>query len=843
MADIKVRHYRRSSVYAGEKELIIETVNDGSETARFLEKMEYRRLERPCYLTLDMRGRVPGECRRHVLNNRIFHLDDTSYGIYQRGLRDNNGVFTVGTYEAIVNGAHTNKGIREAQQAAEAFAAREQEQASGGSGRRQDQDGPVDEAGKDRARRDARLYNPEILPFGYFRKRCEERLQYVTAVELVANGVRYAASTRDISRRGLQVGIKGMHHFAADDRIQLSFTALLEEGGENGILADVAYRVVSMEQREKECLLSLNLLTEPPPEDFAAYIEKLIDRYQRKYKLDVEDDYWSVAAWLYERMYAENMVQIPFFVGANSEGGRFVQSVAVTDGNQPLAQFFRNDVESYDFSALCLPHRIEYLLEHHEMLLVLYRERKDGQYRIHSVADGEIDDPRGHTAFLKFALAHEEHCVVKAMVARIPMHPPSRGKIDTVTARLLERSEHDANDLVASIAELGCLCTLVDVTQQMRDTLPADSDGLVELAGLDCWVGEVCQSVQGGELRRRAEDIQPQSPYVVRFGYVERRREDRYLAETSVELVIGRERLPGKTRDISTRGLCVIPGGKVDLHPGAAVRVGFPVLQKKKKLDISNVAYRVVSVQKHPEVCVMLERVVGSAEYDLNEFFVELIAKNRDKLVLDVAETVSAAASRVYESIAAANLATIPFFLARSEEGGALVQRVAVPEASSALADFFRDDRGEYDFSWLTDSRLVPAVYSQVLELARAANADEQRPPPCEFVMYFYKTEDEHAGGHVIHWANGLEFEDDSAREEFIRTALDSGIYRFLKIMATYTLPEDKQEMERALEQIREQSRHRAFKLQEQLQAVVGCGELVDITEQIAIAYGANAAD
>jgi len=55
-------------------------------------------------LTLDMRGKVPYECKSHVYRNRVFWMDDISFSIFLRGLDKNNLVYTNEVYEEIING-------------------------------------------------------------------------------------------------------------------------------------------------------------------------------------------------------------------------------------------------------------------------------------------------------------------------------------------------------------------------------------------------------------------------------------------------------------------------------------------------------------------------------------------------------------------------------------------------------------------------------------------------------------------------------------------------------------------------------------------------------------------
>lgn len=830
MADITVKHYRRAHAGAQDKELIVEKVTEGSETGRFLEKLEQARIRRPCFETIDMRGRVPGDCQRYLLNNRVFWLDDTSYSIYQDGLKGSNGVFTVGTFEAIVNGSHTNRAIREAQNMRELAA---QQLAQHTSSARVD---TARSAGADPERRVStavpELYQPELIPLGYFKRRRDERLQYVTAVQIQLDGKVFNGTTRDISVGGLQIALKGMHRFAPGTELQLAFPSLQEQGARID-LGRLRYRVVASGQHDVEHQLRVQLLPEGAPAGFDVFVKDLIERYRRKYKLDVEDDYWSVCSWLYERLYAESDMQVAFFVNRNPDGALATQAVAVTDGNQPFAHFFRNDVDNYDFSALCLPSRLQYLHDHGEFLLLLYREKVGNEYRLHSVADFELPDDRARQAMLRFTLAHEEHCIAKVIASEIPLQRISPSKFDMLTGRLQEKSAEEVAALRGRLDELLFTGTVIDITAQMRSAFASQvalERGAIDIQGLHCWVGAVRKQLP---LYQEAERLAVMpAPELIRFGYVERRREDRYLAETAVEIIARAGRIKGRSRDISKRGLAIRIEQPTEIAVGEEIKVALVSLQAKRpSLDLSKVPYRVVKLVTGDGVTtLMLERMRDKFEHEIDDFFVELITKNRHKLVVDVNDTRGATLSRIYEGTAAGNAGTLPFFIARHEEGGGRLQAVAIPEGKCALAEFFRGspgtDEGQYDFAWLSESRLVLALYQQIGQMAREAAHRQQRPSPIEIEVYAYRQ----AG--VLRVATELEFADDAQREVFLATALAAPEHRVFKLMATYTLEFNKAELDAAIEAIRNQSRHRAGKLYEQISAAIGYGELIDITTQ-----------
>lgn len=833
MAEITIKHYRRAHAGARDKELIAERVADGSETAQFLRKMEAQRIRRPCFETIDMRGKVPGECRKYLINNRVFWLDDASYALYQQGLKASNGVFTLGTYEAIVNGSHTNRALREAREQAERAEAAQRQPAAGSSavaGR-----APTD-GGAPAARPAAAAperYPPELIPLGYFKRRREERLQYVTAVQIRHDGKVSNATTRDISAGGLQVVIKGLHRFAPGAELTLAFPALHEQAA--GVALDaVRYRVVAGEQQDAEYHLRVQLVAEAAPAGFEDFIRELIERYKRKYRLDVEDDYWSVSSWLYERVYSESAMQLAFFVSEDPERQLVTQAVAVTDGNQPFAHFFRNDVDQFDFSALCLPSRLERLRQDREFLLMLYREKVGSEYRLYSVADFELPDERALQAMLRFTLAHEEHCIAKVLASEVPLHPLSPGKFDMLTGRLHDKAVDEVDNLRERLASLLFTGTVVDITAQMQTAFSRHlglERGQIDVQGLCCWVGAVRKQLPLYQDIERLPVVP--APELIRFGYVERRREDRYLAETAVEVIARGTRLKGRTRDISKRGLAVCVEESLAVAVGEEIRIALVSLQAKRpKLDLSQVPYRVVNTDgQGGATMLMLERVRDKYEQEIDDFFVELITKNRHKLAVDIHDTRGATQSRVYEGTAAENIGSVPFFIARREDGGARLHAVAIPEHRDGLATFFRDAECRHDFDWLSESRLVLALYQQMGRMAREAGQQKHRPPPIEMEIYASKSADAQ-GRPVLRIASELEFADEAARETCIAETLAAPEHRIIKLMATYSLDLNKTELDAVLDTIRAQSRHRAGKLHDALCSLVGVGELIDVTAQ-----------
>lgn len=835
--EIRIHHYKRANVGSGEHELITEIVVEGSETGQFLKKMEETRLTRPCFQTLDMRGKVLGECKRFMFNDRVHYLDDISYALFQKGLADYNGVYTIGTFESIIFGAHTIDAMRKAQEAEEQGKKTQQDRRQ----QQYEQDTRPAADGDATPAAPVSFYNPEVLPFGYYRQRQEGRLQYATGVMLTGKAGAVKATTRDLSVGGAQVVVKGPCPFDRDQELSAHFTGLEAQAG-GAEVKDVRYRVACVERKETESSVGLCRLDRDKPSGFSKMVEGLVERFQRKYKLDVEDDYLSAMAQFYERVYTESMVQIPFFVN-QQDGVPYLHALALSDGNQPMMQFFSTEMDSYDFRPLQLRQRLDALRERGSLLLLLYRDKfGDDHYQIHSAADSDYDNDEDFYRLVQHALSFQEHMMVRVQVEHGEAHTLDERKTDYFLERLSYKSAEDSRNLRASLADLLCCGVLVDVTQVLREAMKmlARRGPLLDLKGLYCWVGgqrkELIDAKASGAAAALGPDVE-----IVRFGYVERRREDRYLVETSVQVAMGKRQLTGTTRDISTRGMCVNLPERCEVEVGQELSIGLVGLQKKKSAtNLMDIRYRVVKNQSlKGGTRLMMERVIGRSQEGLSKFFVELIAKNRQKLSIDVGDIWSATASRIYEGLYAMNNGTLPFFIGRNEAGVTVVQCVAVPRSSNRLAEFFQGPDGEFELYPIGDPRLVMALGDGITEIHRQSGQEGSRAPHCELEIYFYKEDDPDTGDWILRWSSELEFSSDAAREAFIQKAMGFEAYRFVKIVASFTLELPAKQLEKLLEPIRTHSKHRAIKLSEQLRSLVGFGELVDITDDIARARSA----
>ena len=831
MGEIIVKHFKRTDTLSDRKELVTEIVVEGSDTGHFLKRIEETRLTRPCFQTIDMRGKVAGECRRYAFNDRVHYLDDISFQMFERGLRENNGVYTVGTFEAIVGGAHTLQAQLNAREEAEQ--------------RRQDIEKRRLERTRDAVRERARVdgdedadaaqpvvaENPELLSLGYFRKRNHPRMQYACKVSLQRGNIRTSCITRDVSVCGIQVRIKGLTTFSEGQEVRVAFEGLRDKAGRVPV-DDIAFKIVRIQSRENESVMFLRRTDLEQPAGFSDFMSQFIENNQRRYKLDVEDEYQSTLSWYYERCHAQSLTQLPVFVEKTENDELRVQTVAMSEGNTHLVRFFCTAVDNYDFSPLCLPHRLARLSERGEFVMAIYRHKgeDDDRMRLHSAADFEFATESDFYRFVRYAAGQSEYIIVKVQAGSMPVQPVSGKKIDEVSQRLQYKSESQMEALRSQLERLEFVAYATDMTHKYTER-PAQDDSV---EGLSVWVGIERRRVSDASVEQSLDISREQlKTDLIRFGYVERRREDRYLAETRVDIRIGERSLKGMSKDISTRGIRIQLTDTVKVKTGTPVKVGLVSLQQKKSgANLMDIPYLVVnSMDREEGTVLMLERVLGSAKEGLKEFFVELITKNEHKLGVDTGDIWSATTSRLYESLLAANTPTIPFFLGRNTEGGAHLQFAGVPEGGNSLLDFFTTESGP-DFRCINDRRVVTALYDAVQILMRQQKASQEPPAPFELELYVYRELDEETGETFIQAATELDFGSDEGRLAYLQQLSEKPEWRRLKIITTYVHTLDEKVLDKLVASVRDQSKHRAIKLSDLAHSVVGCGELVDITNQ-----------
>ncbi len=780
---------------------------------------------RPCYQSIDMRGRVSAPCSRYLFNDRFHYLDDKSLLLYQEGVKRCRGVFTMQTFEAVVNAAHTLD--QAGQVESKVPSSNNSAVASPLSEEELQESSPIDS--------NKAIVDPDVIPFGYFKERREPRLQMICETEVRIHGAQLKGVIRDLSVSGSQLFVEGSLSVRAGDEIYISFMGLQREA--KGVdVYDIPYAVVGFDFQEGGTLLRLIRANPEKRSHFDKFTERLLKQRDPNSTLDIEDDYQSALAWHYERLYAENSAFMPFFVGKDDAGGLLVQSVALTKGNQFLTRFFCTSTDNYNFTPLCLPQRLLALKAGKHLLLAMYRDQgeNDRSQRIHSGARNEFSSDEDFTDFIRHVVSYPEHCVVKIMPGSLPIKPVSAEKINLISSKLRSLSSEQASKLDGQIVGLQFVAYMADMTawaQQWAEDQSEqfNSDGLV-------WVGSEQRKINTGEVSNKLEiDRRHLNPDLIRFGYVERRREHRYLAKTAVSVQLRNEIKEGMTQDLSWHGMRILLPGEVELKQGSMIKVGLTTMQEKRaSIDLMNIPYRVAnSLSGNEGTVLMLERIAGNRDSAIDEFFAELITKNRHKLPVDAGDVGHAAAAGIFEALQSGNTPAIAFFLGMDRQRGAAMQYLGIPAGGNVLANDLCQD-GRNKFGYLFSQKLVKAMYDAVQLLLRQPDTEQMARPAFEFEIFAHQETDnnEQAGINIVSEI------DSGDPGEWMATRLKvmaGKNWRGLRVVVSAARAIEDRLFDTLLSEIRDESKHRAIKLSDAVVSVAGCGEIIDITDELVL--------
>ncbi len=751
------------------------------QTRRFLEQMERRRLARPCIKTVDMRGKVPGECRPFSHGGRTHYLDDLSLAIFKRGLEVHGGAFIEGTYEAIVNGPHTNKALRQTAQSTPAVAA---------AAAPVETPPPPPPSG------------PEMITFGYLSKRREDRVQLSTPLVVGTKGHDYRGNSVNLSVHGLLAHLRGRYPVAIDDIVVITMPELL---GDKPPLPPLPYRVRHADQNGPDLYLHMSLEQGEHRPLAEASINDFIRGYRARNRLDVTEEVLDVMGRLHERLLCENLPTLTLYLGA----GPRLLAVAAASANSTLSGLFAVS-DGHDFSPLDQRPLLAGLQERGSVLL-LARRGADGIPQVQPLLQQGPELQQR----LSSALADRQTRVLSVQVVPPPLRKPSARRLLGHTGPALDnaRWEPHYREVITAVTAVGMV---VDVTTQ------AQALGATPRSG----AATPPEWPPGGD-----------QPEAVDFRRLRARRENRYRAKAKVVVVAG-DKHAGQTVDISVHGAAVEVGRPLNLSEGSDLFVGFPALQEKRpQLALMRVPYRVVRAV--PATHLALRRLADKCSEEVNELFQDLIAQNSKRVPQAEELPQEIIATHAYEALLAENLVAVPFFFGRDEERGLIVHSIAVAdETALALPRFFRQYDTSYDFGPLLGSDFRVALSERFRLLLRDISVTGRRPAPLEFEMFCYKrppTEGAPAQTACI-MASGLAAEK---RATLIAQLLKLPDRLFIKVIATKVQSPEARILEQTVHAMHRLSTIDALNLDDLVHAIDGCGLMFDITATIERLHGA----
>lgn len=800
----ELKHYKS---VAGRKGIVTEYVEAGSASAEFLYRMERRRIEQPCRVAVDMRGKVPGTCFAYEFQRMTHYLDEACRVIFDKTVAEFGGKYTVGVFEKVTSADHT-------------FRAQELKEQNDRARRARQAQGKASAAERLALAPAQQALEPahevEVLPFGYSSKRKETRLTFITTVTLQLGARAHPAKTSDISLSGLKLTLAEPVPLSVGQSVGVHFTALA--GSENFPHAPVPYRIVKIGEKSGKQLVFVQRRADQEQVEFDRFLTQFIDANQRRYKIDLEDAVLALKARVYGQLYAQVLGHVPFFLRGNDLIGASLAWYGASTCNGNVLRHPACGPGEF-LARLLRPERLQELIRRSEreehLLIFTYTAQRGGQPALFTAAEHEFATSRSRADFLARARASGSLRVFQARLKTVS--EPDAARLEDIMAALDRRGGEPAASVRARFAELSYAGALFEVSEQFAHTTDTQVRSAHELAGLAA-EEDVYLNPPGPVAK----------PHRIALGYRGKRSEARFLHKTDIELMAGGTRHNGFTVDFSTRGLKCLLTRPLKLPAREPVKVSLVSLSKRMKDNkLLEMPYLAVSGSEDG-LTLSLVREERPGFHSGSEFFRKLIDANRDRLEEDVHEHILVAESLWAESLIGDNLLTLPFVVSRDGQYRHWLTRVGISEQADPLLWFFRDEAGEFDFSGVGS----PTVLKPLLVAAHLIN---DRPKGALFSAeaYLFKDFDPRVGYEVTHAITSLQLKDEP-RKALIAAAHDKFEHRFLRVqlMAAESFPDA--EYDEELQFIRTNGRHRASQLHEEFHSVVAFGELLDVSALIA---------
>ncbi len=790
---------------------VVKGSNIGPETVRFLQRMEAKRAQRECLRTLDMRGKVPGECKSYFYRGRLMWLDSISFDIFRRGLKENRGVFTVATYEQIINGPHTFKGMRR-QEMAEAAPADQgpswQASRAVGSGSQIDRHGPA----------------PEVIPLNYFKRRKSPRVQYQKEIRINCGDTSFSANTLDISRCGLRVESYDAFEPAVGTTVTLTLPGFDKEDPRP--LVNVRYQVVRVDSSRMP--REIMLARQEQSDEVARAIDRFVAQKMRTSRsrrwIDPEDCRLTASAMLAGYAYCVSTPLIPLFVIKQPDGRRELRYAGVNGNNVDTLSVFKDSDGKYGLlDLLSAPQRLERICRlttlGGEFLFAVIPS--SGKQVARLVTKFECGSEREWFTFLR-----DYHQIDGFRVFKVIAHAgkrPDASRLSQGVEQLREYAADRALDMIKETEAVDTIALLIDVTAQIKgwkfqyvdDPLAKTSHDLTKI---DSAAGSV---------------------ELIPLDYSEQRSELRYRYPLSLHMQIDDDVRTVRTRDFSPRGLAIemdeFPSG---LAKGELVKISYPEIRRNEQSDVKkgltklfkkeemirleSIPYQVVGLGDEAPGILRLQLHPNPKEELVREYFDLLVARNRDKLLPDLTDNILAARSRLYSSLVVASAATLPVFLFRNKVQKSRFLSVAVPDELTSVSEFFEVAPNRFDFT-------VLSAPHRIEYLSKALTQDGRG----EMLLYLYKAQAADSHSYEIHSAADFEFADAEEKRTFIDHGMNEE-FVCMKIVLAPARPMQKEIMDRILSPLQHLSRSQAAALREQFESLVAVGDLVDVGAELA---------
>ena len=587
-------------------------------SAKVIAKMELNRLMNPCTRSIDLRGRVQGECREYKLDGRTHWLDDVAINSYHKKIK-RFGSYTEGVYEAMVNTRNN-------------FRVMHQNTTSNSSSGLTNPESP---------------FEVEPITLGLVLNRQEKRLKMSTQVDItLKNGQKIHASSVDLSNSGVKLKVPSAFDYNLGEMVEMHFFQLEKQSKINELGTSLDYRVIGIEEcYENDSIRWLRAIRLTDTNIIGRAIDVMLNSSIKKANHDNQDKILQSRAHGYEHTYIKYTRNLPLFFS-----GTELKYALLNDFNKEVWDYWHDERYQQTLGSLFDASRMNELTKfgakHSSNVIYTF---------VHEHQDKELH----YSLMLPEATRAERqlfwHTGARRnswKVYRIHMHELSPEEKSSIAGVYAKAGEDN-------LTHFGLLQEISNVESvrdyQLTEKPPLNSSILNKFRHSRKIVG---------------------SPKGVYYDDVSRRKEQRYKFRSPIEITIdGNVPIAGETVNFSSRGLFVSLSQPLQCRIGTTIKVSLNELQQyDQSAPLTHIPYTVVRISPNG-LNIHLSLEENSLTNRAMNFLKKLITHNKNKLPLTDEERPEIDLLHTMYDIVLPRLASTPFYISKKDS---VLQPIAI---------------------------------------------------------------------------------------------------------------------------------------------------------------------
>jgi hypothetical protein len=400
-----------------------ENIASKSRNQAFLEQHERHRLSKLCNRTIDLRGKVAGECQAYQFGGKTHYLDDRAYLIAKQLLERFNGRYTFGVYETVLKARKllSEKNETAAEKELEFILSRSKSEV-------------------------------QLIPFSGQLQRKESRIIFATPVDLHVADVLYHGATMDITSSAISISLKRVSTLNKGDRVLVNFPELASNP-KLRLLTNIPYSVLVIEHDNLRTRLVL-LRNRKDSTEVTQQLDLWCEHHNSPEYLDLDNELFNLACSYYQHLYCRTLTSPQFWLDLN-DAQNPIKAFQLVPTSKSTLEPFRKE-EDADLSLLPFN---EIITEQSDLLLQISSQevhiaRRNDASQVASLLNSHLLQESSHIFLLKTQKININILDFEYEISKIAKDTP--GYADNLAKRL------DNIDAITSVTNISSCCNMLE---------------------------------------------------------------------------------------------------------------------------------------------------------------------------------------------------------------------------------------------------------------------------------------------------------------------------------------------------------------------------------------------